>query len=423
MWPNLDCCCGVRCVAAVGPVRGGGFSAGCGCVDGPESEAEKQMIGRLLEMRTAGEERAVRDPKWGRWGSGNELIPSISAPSTEASMGLLCVYGCVQLISDSIATLPIDVLDGRDPVPAPAWLGDQAATDRVDLFGSMLSSLLLEGNAIAAIGRNDRGQVVTVDVLDPRRVIVEADGPDSFTFKIDHVVFPGEMLMIRGLMMPGRIRGVSPVEMARQSIGMGLGAQDQAARFYTQGAITPGVIHSKSDLSVEQMREIRDQWLASHGGTSKSHLPVVLTGDTSWQSISMTAEQAQFLDSRKYSDSQIAGQMFLIDPSMIGIALSGTTLTYQNLEQRGHHLVRHSLLRWIVRLERGLSRLLPDGQMLKFNVNGLMRGDLNSRYASYETAARINGLLGAPLLSVQEMRDLEDLGPMIDTGLAPNSEA
>lgn len=422
MWPNLDRCSGLPCVGAVGPVRGRGVSAGCGCVDGSESEAEKQMIGRLLEMRSGGEERAVRDPKWGRWAAGNDLIPSTQAPSTEAAMGLLCVYGCVQLISDSIATLPIDVLDGRDPVTAPAWLGDQAATDRVDLFGSMLSSLLLEGNAIAAIGRNDRGQVVTVDVLDPRRVIVEADGPDSFTFKIDHVVFPGEMLMIRGLMMPGRIRGVSPVEMARQSVGMGLGAQDQAARFYSQGALTPGVIHSKSDLSVEQMREIRDQWLASHGGTSKSHLPVVLTGDTSWQSISMTAEQAQFLDSRKYSDSQIAGQMFLIDPSMIGIALSGTTLTYQNLEQRGHHLVRHSLLRWIVRLERGLSRLLPDGQHLKFNVNGLMRGDLASRYASYETAARINGLLGAPLLSVQEMRDLEDLGPMIDTGLTGNQE-
>jgi HK97 family phage portal protein len=417
VWPNLDCCGGVPCVGAVGLVRGGVVSAGCWCVDGPESEAQEQMIGRLLEMRTAGEERAVRDPKWGRWAAGNDLVPSIQAPSTEAAMGLLCVYGCVQLISDSIATLPIDVLDGRDPVATPAWLSDQAATDRVDLFGSMLTSLLLEGNAIAAIGRNDRGQVVTVDVLDPRRVIVEADGPDSFTFKIDHVVFPGEMLMIRGLMMPGRIRGVSPVEMARQSVGLGLGAQDQAARFYTQGAITPGVIHSKSDLSVEQMREIRDQWLASHGGTSKSHLPVVLTGDTSWQSISMTAEQAQFLDSRKYSDSQIAGQMFLVDPSMIGIALTGTTLTYQNLEQRGHHLVRHSLLRWIVRLERGLSRLLPDGQHLKFNVNGLMRGDLNSRYASYETAARINGLLGAPLLSVQEMRDLEDLGPMIDAGL------
>jgi HK97 family phage portal protein len=376
------------------------------------------MIGRLLEARTGGEQRAVRDPAWARWGSGSDLTNAGPAVTADSAMGLLCVYGCVQLISDSIATLPVDVMDGRDVVAAPAWLDDRAQSDRTDLFGAMLSSLLIEGNAIMAVGRGDRGQVVTVDVLDPRRVEVDASDSDSFSFKVDSVPFPGEMLMIRGLMLPGRIRGVSPVEAARQSIGLGLGAQDQAARFYTQGAVTPGVIHSKSDLSVEQMREIRDQWLASHGGSAKSHLPVVLTCDTSWQSISMTAEQAQFLDSRKYSDSQIAGQMFLVDPSMIGIALTGTTLTYQNLEQRGHHLVRHSLLRWIVRLERGLSRLLPDGQYLKFNVNGLMRGDLSSRYSSYVKAAEINQLLGSPLLSVEEMRQLEDLGPAQDTGLS-----
>ena len=377
------------------------------------------MIGRLLEMRTSGvEERAVRDPAWARWAAGSDLLPVGPGVTAESAMGLLCVYGAVQLISDSIATLPVDVLDGRDVLPLPAWLADRADTDRIDLFSAMLTSLLLEGNAICAVGRGDRGQVVTVDVLDPRRVQVSADGVDTFRFTIDGRPSPAEILMVRGLMMPGRIRGLSPVEYARQSIGLGLGAQDQAARFYSQGAVTPGVIHSKSDLSVDQMREIRDQWLSSHGGSSKSHLPIVLTGDTSWQSLSMTQEQAQFLESRQFTDAQIAGQMFLIDPSMLGIAMQGSTLTYQNLEQRGHHLVRHSLLRWIVSLERVLSRLLPNGLHLKYNVNGLMRCVLNSRYASYEAAARINGLLGAPLLSVQEMRDLEDLGPMVDTGLS-----
>jgi len=171
------------------------------------------------------------------------------------------------------------------------------------------------------------------------------------------------------------------------------------------------------------MREIRDQWLASHGGSSRSHLPVVLSGETTYQAIAVTPEQAQFLESRQFSDAQIAGQLFLVDPSMLGISTGGSTLTYQNLEQRGHHLVRHSLLRWIVRVENGLSQLLPGSQHLKFNVNGLMRGDLTSRYNSYKTAAEINTLLGAPLLSVQEMRDFEDLGPMLDTGLAPAREA
>lgn len=376
------------------------------------------MIGRLFESR--GEQRAVRDVSWARWAAGNEMPQNASRVTAESAMGLLAVFGCVSLISDTIATLPVDVLQDREPVELPAWLDDPSPLDRVDFFSALLTGLLLEGNAVVAVGR-DRGRVVTVDPVDPRRVRVEFQNPSNDAqFFLDGQPYPGEMLMIRGLMLPGTTRGVSPVEFARQSIGMGLGAQEQAARFYQQGAVVPGVIHSKADLTVEQMREIRDQWLAAHGGSGKAHLPVVLTGETQWQSISMTAEQAQFLESRSFTDAQIAGQMFLIDPSMLGIGIQGTSLTYQNLEQRGTHLVRHSLLRWIVRMERGLSKLLAPGQKMKFNVNGLQRGDMNARYASYKTAADINTVLGMPLLSVQEMRDLEDLGPAMDTGLSEN---
>jgi HK97 family phage portal protein len=339
-------------------------------------------------------------------------------------MGLLSVYGCVQLIADSISTLPLDVLDGRDPQPLPGWLDQDAEMDRVDLFTAVLCSLLLEGNAFMVVSRDARGRVIRVDPISPNRVEVTADSTGARPkFEIGGQAFPGEMLMIRGLVMPGHVRGVSPVELARQSISLGLGAQDQAQRFYSQGAVVPGVIHSKSDLSIDQMREIRDQWLSSHGGSSRSHLPIVLTGETTFQAIALSPEAAQFLESRQFSDAQIAGQLFLVDPSMLGISTGGSTLTYQNLEQRGHHLVRHTLLRWIVRLERGMSHLLPGSQTLKFNVNGLMRGDLTSRYNSYKTAAEINSLLGAPLLSVQEMRDFEDLGPMQDTGLTPAREA
>lgn len=377
------------------------------------------MIGRLLELRGNDEARAVRDPAWSRWANGTDLTSAAKQVDAKSALGLLSVYGCVQLIADSISTLPIDVLDGRDPQPLPAWLESPSPLDRVDLFGAVLSSLLLEGNAFVAVGRTSRGAVGTLDVLAPHRVHVDLVGPTNTPeFYIDGKPAPMEIMMIRGLTLPGQVRGVSPVEYARQAIGLGLGAQEQAERFYRQGAVVPGVIHSKSDLSVDQAREIRDQWLASHGGAARAHLPIVLTGDTSWQAISVTPEQAQFLESRQFSDAQIAGQMFLIEPSMLGIAVAGSsTLTYQNLEQRGHHLVRHSLLRWIIRVERGFSTLLPTGQSLKFNVNGLMRGDLTSRYNSYRIAAEINGLLGAPLLSVQEMRDLEDLGPMVDTGL------
>jgi HK97 family phage portal protein len=211
-------------------------------------------------------------------------------------------------------------------------------------------------------------------------------------------------------MLPGHLRGVSPVEYARQIIGLGLGAQEQAARFFGQGAVIPGVIQTSGSLTKEQMREIRDQWLQSHGGTRRSHLPVVLTGDAKYQGITMTQEQAQFLETRRYTDAQVAGQMFKVDPTMLGIPVEGSSLTYSNLEQRGTHLVRHTLLPWIVRVERGLSSLLPRGEQLKMSVDGLLRADLQSRYASYKTAAEIQQMTGEALLTVDEMRDLEDLG-------------
>jgi HK97 family phage portal protein len=374
------------------------------------------MIGRFFEARS--EARAVRDPGWNRWAAGQKMPGTSATPTPEKALGLLAFYGCIQLITDTISTLPVDRLSGRNLADLPDFLANPSPLDRIDLFSSVVSSWLTEGNAYLAVGRGSRGQVVTLDPIDPRRVDVTIEGAaNEPVFWIDSQRYPGEIVMSRALMLPGRIKGLSPLEMARQTIGLGLGAQEQAARFYEQGAIVPGVIHSKSDLTLEQMREIRDQWLSAHGGSNRSHLPVVLTGDTEWQSISMTAEQAQFLETRRFTDAQIAGQLFLIDPSMLGIPIEGTSLTYQNLEQRGTHLVRHSLLRWIIRLERMMSSLLPPGESIKFNVNGLMRGDMSSRYASYKTAAEINGLIGAPLLSVQEMRDFEDLGPAQDTGL------
>ena len=374
------------------------------------------MIGRLIERR--GEQRAITSAPWRRWAAGDDIMVPGRQVTPHSAMSLLVVNGCVQLISDSIATMPVDVMANRDPQPLPPWLADGAEPDRIDLLSSIITSLLLEGNAFIAVGRGSRSQVVSLDVLAPNRVEIEVGDGGRPDFFIDSVRFPGEMLMIRGLVMPGQIRGVSPIEAARQSIGLGLGGQEQAENFFRQGSVVPGVLHAKSDLSIEALREIRDQWMSSHAGSAKAHLPVIISGDTSFTPTFMSPEQAQFLQSRQFTDAQIAGQLFLVDPSMLGIALNGTTLTYQNLEQRGHHLVRHTLLRWIVRVEKGLGRLLPADQQMKLNVNHLMRGDLSSRYQSYVRAAEINTLLGAPLLSVQEMRDMEDLGPMQDTGLS-----
>jgi HK97 family phage portal protein len=365
------------------------------------------------------EERIVRDPGWSRWANGDDLPVDLASTggmrvTSASAMGALAVYGSAGLIADMIATLPVEVqwpTNGRfQPAPSqavPRWVeAPNLEVDRVGLVTQLVLSLLLDGNAFVVPLLDQRGSVGEVHVLDPSKVRIERDRDGLPVYLVNGDRVPERVLHVPGLIMAGSLRGLSPVEAARQIIGIELGATEQAARFYAQGTITPGVIETQADLSVEQMREIRDQWVASHGGSRRAHLPVVL-GAAKFAPIAMTAEQAQFLESRKFTDAQIAGQLFRLDPTFLGIPIEGAGLLYQNIEHRQAHLLRVTLMPWIVRVERLMTRLLPSTQRWKFNVDGLLRADLTTRYTSYRTAADIG------LLTIDEMRALEDRPPLI----------
>lgn len=380
------------------------------------------MFDRLLPRR---EERIVRDPGWSRWAAGDDLPVDTASTggmrvTSASAMGQLAVYGSAGLIADMIATLPVEVQtpsDGRyAPAPAvagPRWVEQpNPDVDRVGFVVQLVMSLLLEGNAFVVPVLDNRGTVAEVHALDPKRVSFDKSRPGPARVLVDGQPVQEPILHTPALVLAGSVRGVSPVEMARQIIGIGLGVNEQAARFFAQGATTPGVIQTDSDLSVDQMREIRDQWLSSHGGSRRAHLPVVL-GAAKFQSIAMTQEQAQFLETRKFTDAQIAGQLFRLDPTFLGIPVEGQGLLYQNIEHRQSHLLRVTLMPWIIRVERLLTRLLPANQRWRFNFDGLLRADLTTRYMSYKTASEIG------LLTIDEMRQLEDRPPLPPT--APDS--
>jgi hypothetical protein len=145
-------------------------------------------------------------------------------------------------------------------------------------------------------------------------------------------------------------------------------------------------------------------------------LPGVLDGGATWKPTGITNEAAQFLATRNYTAAEIAGQMFLVDPSDLGIAVNGTSLTYGNLEQRNARRVQVTLLPWIVRIEQAISQLLRNPQHMKFNVDGLLRGDVAARWSSYKVASEINTAAAAvgqpPVLLTSEMRRFEDLDPL-----------
>lgn len=359
------------------------------------------------------EERAqTLEQVWGpQWGEYPGAVSYSGKPVTAMSaLQLLAVYGSVRFIADGISTLPVDVYrelpDGtKEPVTPPAWLDNPApGLDRVAWLTQILTSLLLAGNAYLWI--TVMGGRLQLIPLDPCQIDVGPTYEGRRTWLVNgQIVDSLDIMHIPGIMYPGAVKGLSPVESARQAIGQGLAAQEYAARAVGQSFSAPGVIETTEPMTPENAKALARNAARQHTGSDKANIPLVLV-NASWKPIGITNEQAQFLESRQFTDAQIAGQMFLIDPSELGIGVAGTSLTYANLEQRATRRVQVTFLPWIVRIEHAISDILARPRYMKFNVNGLLRGDLKSRYESYAVGITNDFLLRS------EARAFEDLPPV-----------
>lgn len=371
------------------------------------------MLSRLFSAPV--EERA-QATVWGDW-PGDSVHGSAPVVSTTSAMQLLAVAGCVRLITDSISTLPLDVYrelpDGtKEEIQKPRWL--KSPTVDLDLTGwlsQVLTSLLLHGNAFCAVTRNETQAIVEVVPVDPTTVhVARVEGRKVYV--VAGRKYPGELLHIPGLMLPGSDVGLAPIDYARQSIGLGLSAQGFGADQFDSSLNMPGVIELPGKALPDQMQAMAQAWRRARTKRGRG-LPGVLEGGATWKPTGVTNEQAQFLQTRQWTAAEIAAQVYMVDPSDLGIPVGGTTLTYANLEQRNIRRLQVTFLPWIVRLEKALSGLLANPRYVKFNVDGLLRADSAARWANYKSAAEINTMSASigqpPVLLTAEMREFEDL--------------
>lgn len=366
------------------------------------------MLGRLFDRP----ETRAQATAWGSWPGEVTPVWSGERVTTSSAMQLLTVYGCVRLITDSISTLPIDTFrrlgDGtKQEIPKPSWLMEPTVDLSFEEWCTqVLTSLLLDGNSYVAVLRNDRGAIVELVPLDPTKVSVRRMSGRK-EYLVNGAVYAGEMLHLKGLMMPGADVGMSPIEAARQSIGLGMAAVRYGAEFFGGEGNMPGVIEMPGRPNQTTMTDMAENWRRKRRKGGRG-LPGVLSEGASWKPTGVTNEQAQFLATRNFSSAEIAGQMFLVDPSDLGIAVSGSSLTYANLEQRNLRRVQVTLLPWIVRLEKAISALLYNPRYMKFNVNALVRGDMKTRYEAYAIG------VDKGFLTASEPRAWEDLPPLGD---------
>ena len=357
------------------------------------------------------------------WGQGADIdfaSQSGTYVSQDSVFKVNAIFSAVSLIADTIASLPVDAyirLDGERRAfrPKPAWVTrpDIDLVSKEPFYNSVIISLLLDGNAFVRVFRNAQGRPVNLVVLNPLDVEVTRNGIGRVMYRLqssDSLLDSEEILHLIDTLKPGHIRGTSRVETLKDNFGLAIALESYAARFFGQGVSMAGHIEFPSNLTPEQAKDLSDGFSARHGGFRKSHKVGVLSGGAKFVSTSIENDKAQFIDSRRMAVEDIA-RAFKIPPHLLG--LPGTN-TFSSVEQNNIAFVTHTLRPIIGILEAGFSTLLtsePGGEnaFIKFSIDGLLRGDANSRFSAYSQG------LTSGWLTINDVRRLEDL-PAVEGG-------
>ena len=345
------------------------------------------------------------------------------AVNERTAMQTSAVYACVRILSESIAGLPLHVYrytsdGGKERTslhPLYRLLHDEPNREMTSFVfrETLMAHLLLWGNAYAQIIRDGRGYPVALYPMLPDRMSVDRDsqGELVYTYQSDkgQVKLRKEsVLHIPGLGFDGLI-GYSPIAMAKNAVGLALATEDYGAAFFANGANPGGVLEHPGVIKPEQADRLRESWATQFGGAN-AHKVAVLEEGLKFHQMSIPPEQAQFLETRKFQINEIA-RIFRVPPHMVGDLEKSS---FSNIEQQSLEFVKYTLDPWVVRWEQSLqqSLILPSEKsavFIRFNLDGLMRGDYQSRMQGYSVGIQ-NGFY-----SVNDVRGLEDLNLLPDS--------
>ena len=341
-----------------------------------------------------------------------------------SAMQMTAVYACVRILSEAIAGLPLHMYHYKDEGGKEKALDhslyqllhDEPNPEMTSFVfrETLMTHLLLWGNAYAQIIRNGKGEVIALYPLMPNRMSVNRDSngmlyyqyqksnDDAPTLEGSSVILsPSEVLHVPGLGFDGLV-GYSPIAMAKNAIGLSMAAEEYGAKFYANGAAPSGVLEHPGVL--KDPAKVRDSWNAAFGGSSNSHKVAVLEEGLKYTPISISPNEAQFLETRKFQIDEIA-RIFRVPPHMVGDLEKSS---FSNIEQQSLEFVKYTLDPWVVRWEQSLSRALlseteKKSYFFKFNLEGLLRGDYQSRMQGYSIGIQ-NGFM-----CPNDVRELENL--------------
>nr|DAO60279.1 MAG TPA: Portal [Caudoviricetes sp.] len=339
-----------------------------------------------------------------------------------SAMQMTAVYSCVRILSEAVASLPLHVYLRTDFGTEKAVkhhlykvLHDEPNPEMTSFVfrETLMTHLLLWGNAYAQIIRNGKGEVLGLYPLMPDRMKVDRDEQGHIYYQ--YFVTDGdapinktsivklsesEVLHIPGLGFDGLV-GYSPIAMAKNAIGMAIATEEYGAIFFANGATPSGILEYPG--TIKDPEAMRESWSQGFSGTN-AHKVAILEEGMKYTPISISPNEAQFLETRKFQINEIA-RIFRVPPHMVGDLEKSS---FSNIEQQSLEFVKYTLDPWVTRWEQSIVRRLFSEEekkkyYVKFNVDGLLRGDYQSRMNGYATA-RQNGWMSA-----NDIRELENL--------------
>jgi HK97 family phage portal protein len=382
------------------------------------------MIRRLLGNRSESRSLSFQDI----WGRGLDMTSARTASGEvvtyDSALTLSAVYAAIRLLSDNVSTLNLDVLyrsQGSEQKfrPIPTWMGQMNPELRNhEVLGQIVTSLLLDGNAYISTLRDRTGRVVSISVLDPKtvtpRMKTDEDGLSRITFQSDQaqgVEFTSrDIVMVRNLLKPGQIEGVSPITAAREFIGLGLAVNKYGAAFFGNGALPGAVIEVPGTLSEVGAQQLKSSWESVHKGAANgSRLAVLTEGSKFSRQLSLSPEDSQFLQTKQATVQDVC-RLYGVPPHLLADS-SGSTSWGSGLAEQTAAFATYSLRPLVTRVESALTSILRSEGIAvaycRFDLESMRRAT-NDRWDTYSTAIQTG------VLSIDEVRSYENLPALPD---------
>lgn len=357
----------------------------------------------------------LKEPEWWRQSLFNDNSMAGVTVTQDNAMTISAVYACVRILSETIAGLPLKIyeqVDGQQRVadhPLNFIFGGSANGEQTsfELREFQMVNLALRGNSYSHVIRRG-GRVAAIEPLNAKFMNVDRDAMGRLVFDYQETgvsrVFSGaDIWRVAGLGSNG-VTGLSPISLAREGLGIAMATEGHAAKLFSNGAQIPGVLEFPTALKEDQINRLREQFANNNQGYKNAHKPLILESGMKYSSVGMSADDAQFLESRKYQMVDIA-RWFRVPPHKLG---EMDRATFSNIEHQSIEFVVDTIVPWLVRLEQTISRDLltanERGRLFaKHSVEGLLRGDTKTRYEAYGKAIQ-DGWMNR-----NEARNLENL--------------